>query len=78
LGLFYFVRPGNEVDIKPAPSPLLKRLGLVPENQEVAEPVRGLQYVRERVKNYHNHNNYADMKGQKFRVGNLEIVDEAV
>lgn len=77
-GLFYFVRPGDEVDIKPAPSPLLKRLGLVPENQEDAEPVRGLQYVRERVKSYHNHNNYADMKGQKFRVGSLEIVDEAV
>ncbi|CAL5867332.1 uncharacterized protein PFLUO_LOCUS1547 [Penicillium psychrofluorescens] len=77
LGLFYFVRPGDNVDIKPAPSPLLKRLGLVPENQEEKEPVRGLQYVRERVKNYHNHTNYADMTGHKFRVGNLEIVDEA-
>lgn len=77
LGLFYFVRPGDNVDIKPAPSPLLKRLGLVPENQEEQEPVRGLQYVRERVKNYHNHTNYADMTGRKFRVGNLEIVDEA-
>ncbi|OQD66251.1 hypothetical protein PENDEC_c065G04816 [Penicillium decumbens] len=77
LGLFYFVRPGDNVDIKPAPSPLLKRLGLVPKNQKENEPVRGLQYVRERVKNYHNHANYADMTGQKFRVGNLEIVDEA-
>jgi len=71
------VRPGDNVDIKPAPSPLLKRLGLVPKNQKENEPVRGLQYVRERVKNYHNHANYADMTGQKFRVGNLEIVDEA-
>ncbi|TVY24022.1 UPF0676 protein, partial [Lachnellula hyalina] len=26
LGLFYFVRPGDEVDIAPAPSPLLSRL----------------------------------------------------
>ncbi|KAJ4304779.1 hypothetical protein N0V90_000307 [Kalmusia sp. IMI 367209] len=77
LGLFYFVRPGNEVDIKPAPSPLLKRLGLVGEDAESAKPVRGLEYVRERVKNYHNHNDYADMKGKKFKVGNLEIEDEA-
>jgi isopenicillin N synthase-like dioxygenase len=77
LGLFYFVRPGNEVDIKPAPSPLLRRLGLVGEDVEGAEPVRGLEYVRERVKNYHNHMDYRDMKGKTFRVGNLEIEDEA-
>ncbi|CCF40048.1 hypothetical protein CH063_10712, partial [Colletotrichum higginsianum] len=43
-----------------------------------APPVRGLQYVRERVRDYHDHNDYADKKGQKFRVGNLEIEDEAV
>ncbi|KAF2103319.1 2OG-Fe(II) oxygenase superfamily protein [Rhizodiscina lignyota] len=77
LGLFYFVRPGNDVDIKPVPSPLLKRLGLVREDQENADPVKGAQYVRERVKSYHNHTDYADKKGEKFRVGNLEIVDEA-
>jgi isopenicillin N synthase-like dioxygenase len=77
LGLFYFVRPGNEVDIKPAPSPLLKRLGLIGENQEDTAPVRGLEYVRERVKNYHNHNDYADRTGKTFKVGNLEIEDEA-
>ncbi len=29
LGLFYFVRPGDEVDIASAPSPLLRRLGLL-------------------------------------------------
>lgn len=77
LGLFYFVRPGDDVDIKPAPSPLLKRLGLVREDQENAEPVTGLQYVRERVRNYHDHKDYADMKGKKFKVGGLEIEDEA-
>ena len=77
VGLFYFVRPGNDVDIKPAPSPLLKRLGLVDQNQEDAEPVKGLQYVRERVKNYHNHTDYSDRKGHMFQVGNLKIVDEA-
>ncbi|ROW03096.1 hypothetical protein VMCG_05809 [Cytospora schulzeri] len=77
LGLFYFVRPGNDVDIKPAPSPLLKRLGLVDEKQEDAAPVKGLEYVRARVKDYHDGTDYGDRKGQKFKVGNLEIVDEA-
>jgi isopenicillin N synthase-like dioxygenase len=78
LGLFYFVRPGNEVDIKSAPSPLLKRLGLIGDDAVNAKPVSGLDYVRERVKNYHNHTDYADMKGKKFKVGGLEIEDEAV
>ncbi|KAJ9604856.1 hypothetical protein H2200_010971 [Cladophialophora chaetospira] len=77
LGLFYFVRPGDYVDIKPVASPLLKRLGLVPEDQDNKEAITGLQYVRERVKNYHNHTDYADMKGKKFKIGGLEIEDEA-
>jgi len=76
LGVFYFTRPANDSDIKPAPSPLLKRLGLIGEDAENAKPVKGLEYVRERVKNYHDHADYADMKGKKFRVGNLEIEDE--
>lgn len=77
LGLFYFVRPGDDVDIKPAPSPLLRRLGLVGENQEDAAPVKGLEYVRARVKNYHDSTDYGDRRGKTFKVGNLEIVDEA-
>jgi isopenicillin N synthase-like dioxygenase len=79
LGLFYFVRPGNNVDIAPAPSPLLRRLGLITdaELQNDRPKVTGLRYVRERVKNYHDHTDYADRKGQKFRVGDLEIEDEA-
>jgi isopenicillin N synthase-like dioxygenase len=80
LGLFYFVRPGNEVDITPADSPLLKRLGLVKEaNVEggAKQKVTGLQYVRSRVKDYHDHNDYADRKGKVFKVGDLEIEDEA-
>lgn len=76
IGLFYFVRPGDEVDIAPAPSPLLKRLGKVPEDEGSVKPVKGYEYVRERVRNYHDHTDYADRKGQKFRVGNLEIDDE--
>ncbi|KAG7150198.1 UPF0676 protein like [Verticillium longisporum] len=55
-GLFYFVRPGDDVDIKPAPSPLLKRLGLIEDDYKARAPVTGLQY---------------------FRMGDLEIEDEA-
>ena len=80
LGLFYFVRPGNDVDIAPAPSPLLMRLGLVKAEDvhgERKNKVTGLQYVRERVKNYHDHKDYADRKGKTFKVGDLEIEDEA-
>ena len=75
--MFYFVRPGDKVDIKPAPSPLLRRLGLVRDDSEVGETVTGLQYVRQRVKDYHDHTDYADKKGKKFKIGNLEIEDEA-
>lgn len=81
LGLFYFVRPGNDVDIRPAPSPLLRRLGLVPEEgqgaQQEGKPVKGLEYVRARVKDYHDSTDYPDRRGKTFKVGNLEIVDEA-
>ena len=80
LGLFYFVRPGDEVDIAPAPSPLLRKLGLVKQETPGGggrEKVTGLQYVRERVKDYHNHTDYEDRKGKVFKVGDLEIEDEA-
>ena len=77
LGLFYFVRPSDDADITPAPSPLLRREGFVTEQeQRDAKPVKGLEYVRARVKDYHDHTDYANKKGQKFKVGNLEIEDE--
>jgi gibberellin 2-oxidase len=56
---------------------LLRTLGLVSKDAGEKEPFRGLKYVRERVKSYHDHEDYADMKGKTFRVGNLEIEDEA-
>ena len=31
-----------------------------------------------RVRNYHDHNDYEDRKGKTFKVGDLEIEDEAV
>lgn len=83
LGLLYFVRPGNEVDIRTAPSPLLTRLRLVKGGEEggsgegKGEAVKGLEYVRERVRDYHDHGDYSDRKGKTFKVGDLEIEDEA-
>lgn len=88
LGLFYFVRPGDDAEIEPAAaSPLLRRLGLVKGGGEEEEQgrhdeeeggrVTGKMYVRGRVKDYHSHGDYADRKGQVFQVGNLRIVDEA-
>lgn len=84
VGLFYFVRPGDDAEIKPAAaSPLLQRLGLVAcggeegkGGLEMGETVTGRMYVRERVKDYHGHGDYADRTGQVFQVGNLKIVDE--
>lgn len=79
-GLFYFVRPGNEVDITPAPSPLLQRLGLIKGEEESKgekKVVTGLEYVRARVKDYHDAPSYTDRKGKTFKVGDLEIEDEA-
>ncbi|KAI9708665.1 MAG: hypothetical protein M1820_003883 [Bogoriella megaspora] len=76
IGLFYFVRPGDEVDVSMAPSPLLRRLGVLKEGDGDRKRVTGYEYVRERVRNYHDHTDYGDRKGQKFRVGDLEIEDE--
>jgi hypothetical protein len=44
---------------------------------EYVKPVKGLEYVKKRVKNHHDHADYADMKGKKFEIGNLELEDEA-
>lgn len=33
LGLFYFVRPGNDVPMVPAPSPVLLREGYISEEE---------------------------------------------
>ncbi|KAF2003127.1 Clavaminate synthase-like protein [Amniculicola lignicola CBS 123094] len=77
LGLFDFVQPGDEVDIKAAPPPLLRRLSMISEDHEDAPAVEGLEYVRERIKDYHNHNEYADVRGKTFKIGNLGIEDKA-
>jgi len=85
LGLFYFVRPGNDVPMVPAPSPVLIREGYLSENEAAAEEqnpdiVKGLEYVRARVKNVHTRKSMRHAQdnrdvGEVFRVKNLQIQD---
>lgn len=70
IGTFYFVRPG-EVDISIAPSPLLKRLGLYDD----IEPIIGTEYVRNRVKDYHDRKDYLKQENLVFKHGGFEIKD---
>lgn len=70
IGTFYFVRPGD-VDISIAPSPLLKKLGLY----EDIDPVSGTDYVRGRVKDYHDRKDYLKRENATFRLGAFEIKD---
>ncbi|KII90128.1 hypothetical protein PLICRDRAFT_174911 [Plicaturopsis crispa FD-325 SS-3] len=80
LGLFYFVRPGDDVPMVPAPSPVLRREGLLTEEDEQKgeDAVTGLEYVRARVKNVHDRT--ATRYDEKtpnavFKVKNLEVKD---
>ncbi|PLB55860.1 gibberellin 2-oxidase [Aspergillus steynii IBT 23096] len=56
LGLLYFCRPGDQAIMKPVPSPLLDRLGLLTEDdKDGSKPAAtGTEYVRARVKDVHH------------------------
>ncbi|KAH7872665.1 gibberellin 2-oxidase [Lentinula edodes] len=86
LGLFYFVRPGDDVPMVPAPSPVLIREGYLSEDEaklasegQISDAVKGFEYVRARVKNVHTRNtrHVHDGRGMKevFRLKNLEVPD---
>ncbi|KAG6812015.1 hypothetical protein H0H92_004744 [Tricholoma furcatifolium] len=79
LGLFYFVRPGDNVPMIPAPSPVLLREGLLTEEDLSQEnPVTGAEYVRARVKNVHDRKTtrIADSTSETlFQVKNLAVQD---
>lgn len=81
LGLFCFVRPGNEVPIIAAPSPVLRREGLLSEEDEhvpEGDVVTGYEYVRARVKNIHDRKvTRIAMNTEKtvFKVKNLTVQD---
>lgn len=69
IGTFYFVRPLSKIEV--VDSPLLKRLGLYRK----VDPISGTEYVRSRVKNYHDTQNYETRKNATFKHGEFEIRD---
>ncbi|KAJ5870710.1 gibberellin 2-oxidase [Penicillium solitum] len=56
VGLLYFSRPGDNLPMRPVPSPLLQRHGLLSEeDKDPNRPVpSGTDWVRARVKDVHN------------------------
>ncbi|KAK0462563.1 gibberellin 2-oxidase [Desarmillaria tabescens] len=80
LGLFYFARPGNDVPMVPAPSPVLFREGLVTEDETkvTEDSVSGYEYVRARVKNVHDRKATRIAENDPdavFQVKNLTVQD---
>ncbi|KAK7045449.1 hypothetical protein VNI00_007702 [Paramarasmius palmivorus] len=81
LGLFYFVRPNDQVPMIPAPSPVLRREGYLTEEDEKAsakDAVTGYEYVRARTKNVHDRKVARiaqDNSDAVFQVKNLKIQD---
>jgi len=82
LGLYYFVRPGDNVPMVPAPSPVLLKEGYMTEKDLVApdEVVTGNEYVRARVKHIHGGSSLPIAEKDhdedaKFTVKNLVIQD---
>ncbi|EGV64056.1 2OG-Fe(II) oxygenase superfamily protein [Yamadazyma tenuis] len=70
-GLFYFFRPGDKSVVQIVDSPVLRSQGLY----KASEPLNGTEYVRKRVENYHNRNDYPKQANVKFKVGSYEVVD---
>ncbi|RDB23400.1 hypothetical protein Hypma_009341 [Hypsizygus marmoreus] len=81
LGLFYFARPGDDVPMLPAPSPVLRREGFLTKEDETAseeDAVKGYEYVRARVKNVHDRKATriaVNTEDTVFKVKNLAVQD---
>ncbi|KAL2105568.1 hypothetical protein VUR80DRAFT_8162 [Thermomyces stellatus] len=75
LGLLYFSRPGASTAMKTVPSPLLDRLGLIPEeDKDPNKPVvTGTEYVRARVKDVHHRTVIDHRKGTTFDFKGLKV-----
>lgn len=51
LGVLYFVRPENELELKPVESPVLERLGYKPDAEtQLGEGITAGEWVKARVK----------------------------
>ncbi|KIW93659.1 uncharacterized protein Z519_06264 [Cladophialophora bantiana CBS 173.52] len=75
LGLLYFSRPGDKTLMKTVPSPLLDRLGLLPEeDKDPNKPApTGTQYVRARVKDVHHKTVIDKREGTAFEFQGLKV-----
>ncbi|KAL4767765.1 hypothetical protein BDW60DRAFT_226363 [Aspergillus nidulans var. acristatus] len=75
LGLLYFVRPGDSTIMKPVPSPLLDRLGLLTDEDKdpnIPAPT-GTEYVRARVKDVHHKKVIDRREGTQFEFKGLKV-----
>ncbi|KAK7185079.1 gibberellin 2-oxidase [Paraphaeosphaeria sporulosa] len=75
LGLLYFSRPGDNTPMRTVPSPLLDRLGLIPEeHKDTSKPVpTGTEYVRARVRDVHHKTVLDKREGTKFQFKGLSV-----
>lgn len=75
LGLLYFSRPGDSTPMRTIPSPLLKRLGYVTEEDlDTNKPVpSGTDYVRARVKDVHHKTVLEKRAGTSFEFKGLKV-----
>lgn len=77
LGLLYFVRPGDGTPMKTVPSPLLDRLGLIPEEDKDPDKpvVSGTDYVRARVRDVHYKTVLDKREGTSFEFKGLKVAN---
>lgn len=75
LGLLYFSRPGANTPMRTVPSPVLDRLGLIPEeHKDPSRPVpTGTEYVRARVKDVHHKKVTERREGTAFEFKGLKV-----
>jgi len=75
LGLLYFSRPGDNTPMKPVPSPLLERLGLLTDEDKNSsqDAVSGVDYVRARVKDVHHKTVLDKREGTSFEFKGLAV-----
>lgn len=71
VATFYFVRPGDNSRILIVDSPFLRKLGVYKK----VDSIVGTDYVRKRVKDYHDKVGYDKQVDVKFKVGDFVITD---
>lgn len=78
VGVIYGCRPNDDCPVVVAPSPLLKRLGIVTDadlNVDPSQVATAAEYVASRVKAVHGSSTYGTAPGTKFKHKNLEVLE---